>query len=71
MNPNDIPEVCECGHEVSDHRQAMINGTEDIEIEHYCMGDNCMCSIWRPKDDQFYVEREFDARAEKWERSRE
>lgn len=62
MNPNDMPEVCECGHEESDHLE---------DEDSICLVPECLCEEWRPKDDQFYADREFDARAEKYDRSRE
>lgn len=73
MNPNDMSEVCECGHEESDHTdgEAQADYLSLVEISYYCEVPGCECDNWRPKDDQFYAEREVDARAEKWESSRE
>lgn len=31
----------------------------------------CGCHEWKPKDAQYYADLDYDARAEKWERSRE
>lgn len=68
MNPNNLPEVCECGHEESDHE------LEDVTSYMYdpplMMCKFCFCDEWIPRDDQFYADREFDAKAEKWERDR-
>lgn len=62
-------EECECGHEESDHielydtDQGVPNGVECVK--------GCNCHEYRPKDAQYYADLDYDARAEKWERSRE
>lgn len=68
-------EECECGHPKDDHYELHHLNTDDTTwVCHACSMRNPLnpdCTEYRPKDAQYYADLDYDARAEKYERSRE
>lgn len=68
-NPNAAVEVCECGHEESDHHTISQVGAYEPERE--CVGSNsCNCGEFIARDDHFYADLADEARLERWESER-
>ena len=73
MNPNDVPEVCECGHEEGDHfiRDILVSDNLGDSWEQElttCMGaKDCNCGEFRPRDDYYYAQQADDAATARWE----
>lgn len=64
---NNQAEECECGHEESDHTSFIDPDGEELAE---CVG-GCKCQTYSSKDAQYYADLDYDARTEKYERSRE
>lgn len=68
MNPNDVPEECECGHEESDHELESV--TAYMTEPPLLICGFCGCTEFIPKDDKYYEDERDEARLARWEESR-
>lgn len=62
-NPDAAVEVCECGHEESDH-------DDDGFCNEHSWAGECVCREYKPRDDKYYADLADEARLERWESER-